>query len=248
MASTPSRSWFQPSATPRAMAKIASRQCWWKVCTDWSDICESRGVFFATASALFPLLQVAVFGFSCRILPSATRWMQTFAEREWETEARDGPTLRRNWVSCFRLYRSWEPLMCRSHLDCFNGILCAQIGESRHWHWGGCLISFFSFREYQSFLPSNGVELLKPQQGPDNLSRMCEEYIRSRTLCNWKFWIVSFRKRNRVALSRKVLLQPASMQRSFQMVGWRSCSASCVRFEDKVVCQGSHLKKIYLQL
>jgi len=47
--------------------------------------------------------------------------------------------------------------------------------------------SFFS--NCQSQLPATGVPVVRPQTNRSKV--LFEEYVRSRTLANWKFWIVS---------------------------------------------------------
>ncbi|NXU27241.1 MLXIP protein, partial [Thalassarche chlororhynchos] len=46
------------------------------------------------------------------------------------------------------------------------------------------------FSSCQQQLPATGVPITR--QGFDHMRRMFDEYVRSRTLQNWKFWIVSF--------------------------------------------------------
>lgn len=54
----------------------------------------------------------------------------------------------------------------------------------------GILISEHLFSSCQQQLPATGVPVT--WQRFDHMRRMFDEYVRSRTLQNWKFWIVSF--------------------------------------------------------
>jgi MAX-like protein X len=44
--------------------------------------------------------------------------------------------------------------------------------------------------ECQAQLPATGVPVTR--QRADQLKKMFEEYVKTRTLQNWKFWIVTF--------------------------------------------------------
>lgn len=50
-------------------------------------------------------------------------------------------------------------------------------------------IVFVSCSEFQSQLPASGAPALPPQS--DQTSQLYEEYVRQRTLQNWRFWLVS---------------------------------------------------------
>lgn len=52
------------------------------------------------------------------------------------------------------------------------------------------LMSEHLFSSCQQQLPDTGVPVTR--QRFDHMRRMFDEYVRSRTLQNWKFWIVSF--------------------------------------------------------
>ena len=56
---------------------------------------------------------------------------------------------------------------------------------------------------HQEELPAAGVMVAPPaasQPAPADMQSMFEEYMRTRTRHNWKFWIVSFRSNQRYAL------------------------------------------------
>lgn len=53
-----------------------------------------------------------------------------------------------------------------------------------------CLSSGFFFSSCQQQLPVTGVPITR--QRFDQMRSMFEEYVKNRTLQNWKFWIVSF--------------------------------------------------------
>lgn len=54
----------------------------------------------------------------------------------------------------------------------------------------GILTSKHLFSSCQQQLPATGAPVTR--QRFDHMSSMFDEYVRSRTLQNWKFWIVSF--------------------------------------------------------
>ena len=51
-------------------------------------------------------------------------------------------------------------------------------------------LEYFVFSSCQSQLPADGVPVTR--QRVDRMKQMFDNYIRTRTLENWKFWIVSF--------------------------------------------------------
>lgn len=53
----------------------------------------------------------------------------------------------------------------------------------------GC-VCLYIFSVCQSQLPATGVPVTR--QRADQMREMFEEYVKQRTLTNWKFWIVSF--------------------------------------------------------
>lgn len=55
---------------------------------------------------------------------------------------------------------------------------------------GGILTSKHLFSSCQQQLPATGVPVTR--QRFDHMRKLFDEYVRSRTLQNWKFWIVSF--------------------------------------------------------
>lgn len=54
----------------------------------------------------------------------------------------------------------------------------------------GILTSKHLFSSCQQQLPATGVPITR--QRFDHMKKLFDEYVRSRTLQNWKFWIVSF--------------------------------------------------------
>lgn len=56
-----------------------------------------------------------------------------------------------------------------------------------------CLLSLLNHSLCQQQLPATGVPVRR--QGIDHMQEKFNEYVKSRTLQNWKFWIVSFSER-----------------------------------------------------
>ena len=53
-----------------------------------------------------------------------------------------------------------------------------------------CILSLFRSSGCQALLPANGAPVSR--QRSNRMREMFDEWVRVRTLQNWKFWIVSF--------------------------------------------------------
>ncbi len=176
MPSTKSKTWCPPSRRcPRAAARIARRACWGKVSVEIGS-----GEF--CVACLFPSFIICFVWNLCVSRFQRRNFAASYAQRTETCRSRLISWRRKSVISIWRLCKF------SSHALSFvffspDVWLCWAL-QSR-------VALFFSFRKCQQALPTNGIEMAKPNQ-PENISRMFDEYVQARILQSWKFWIVSF--------------------------------------------------------